>query len=82
MARGDAYADPDDDDAPGPLAFVRDHGALAARFVLAELLAPPLALRRRAVVRPRTPTKIAVPSGGPIPERALHPQNPGDPGGR
>lgn len=41
-----------DEDAPDALAFVHDMGALARRFVLAEVLAPALALRRRAKPRP------------------------------
>jgi hypothetical protein len=46
MAREDA-ATTGDADGPGALAFVHDRGVLARRFLLAELLAPPLALRRR-----------------------------------
>jgi hypothetical protein len=48
MGSDDAGAPSGDADGPGALAFVHDRGALARRFLLAELLAPPLALRRRS----------------------------------
>jgi hypothetical protein len=51
----DASGDP-----PGALAFVHDRGALARRFLLAELLAPPLALRLRAG-RSRRPAQVQSP---------------------
>jgi hypothetical protein len=38
---------PEDAEAPRALAFVHDQPALVRRFILAELLAPPLALRSR-----------------------------------
>jgi hypothetical protein len=38
---------PEDAEAPRALAFVHDQPALLRRFILAELLAPPLALRSR-----------------------------------
>jgi hypothetical protein len=36
---------PEDAEAPRALAFVHDQPSLVRRFILAELLAPPLALR-------------------------------------
>ena len=54
MAKDDSSAPPSAGDEPDPrgaLAFVHDRGALARRFLLAELLAPPLALRHRRAAK-------------------------------
>lgn len=51
----DAYALPSDADQSfesSPLGFVGDRALLVQRFLLAEVLAPPLALRGRGGVRP------------------------------
>lgn len=50
MASDDNYALPPEADEPRPdaLAFVNDHAAMIRRFLLAELLAPPVTQRRRA----------------------------------
>lgn len=65
MARSDddihrgAYAIRRDDGIPSPLAFVREREKLVARFLLAEVLAPPLALRGRGpgMRRARRPSR-------------------------
>jgi hypothetical protein len=54
----DAYAADDGERVNRLLAFLDDRAALARRFILSEVLAPPLALRRRGGV-PGMPSGVA-----------------------
>jgi hypothetical protein len=68
MATGD---DPGPGDPEGPLAFLLGRDALVRRFLLAELIAPPLSMRRRARGKdaPGAPPHEATKPGAPRGER-------------
>jgi hypothetical protein len=65
MARADDRS-AGDPEGPGPLAFLLGREALVRRFLLAELLAPPVSMRRRTRPReapPVPPAEAAPPRG-------------------